>query len=130
MRPSNNAAEPRMDTANLYREETFTDRKVGAIRRLTPVKTDGSVDPSRQVVFLGQTQLLTNVGAVPLNFEIDAHSLEEAARKFSDAAKVAFERSMKELEELRREAASSIIIPEGVPPGGPGVPGGGKIKLP
>ncbi len=77
MRPSNNAAEPRMDTANLYREETFTDRKVGAIRRLTPVKTDGSVDPSRQVVFLGQTQLLTNVGAVPLNFEIDAHSLEK-----------------------------------------------------
>jgi hypothetical protein len=39
---------------------------------------------------------------------------------------------MTELQQMRREAASSIVIPEGVPPGmaGAGAPGGGKIKLP
>jgi hypothetical protein len=131
MRPSDDAATPKMDTNNLYRDETFTDRRVGTIRRLTPVKADGSVDPGRQTLFLGQAQFMTNVGALPLNFEINARSLEEAAKNFSDAAKVALERTMKELKELRREAASSIIIPEGAPPGGLGGPGGsGKIKLP
>ena len=129
MRPSEKTAEPKMDAANLYREETFTDRRVGTIRRLTPIKTDGSVDPNRQAVFLGQAQFLTNVGTLPLNFEIDARSLEEAAQKFSDTAKVALEHAVKELHELRREAASSIIIPEGAPPGSRGGPGGGKIKL-
>jgi len=115
------------DRANIYHENRKT--KVGTIQRLTPIKTDGSVDPSRQAVFLGQTQFLTNVGALPLNFEINARSLEEAAQKFSDTAKVALEHAVKELHELRREAASSIIIPKGAPPGGRGGPAGGKIKL-
>ncbi len=133
MRPSDKMddkmVEPKMDAANLYHEEIFTDRRVGTIRRMTPVKSDGSRDPSREIMFLGQAQFLTNVGAVPLNFEIEARSLEEAAQKFSDAAKVALERTMRELQELRREAASSIIIPEGAPPGGLGGQGGSKIKL-
>ena len=33
-----------VDRNNLYREESFTDIKVAAIRRLTPVKPDGTVD--------------------------------------------------------------------------------------
>lgn len=123
-----------MDPAELYREEVFTDRKVGSIRRLTPVKADGSTDAARKVLYVGQAQLLTPVGSVPLAFEIDAGSLEEALKKFSPAAKQAVERTLKELQELRREAASSIVIPEpGVAGGlgGPGgVPGGGKIQIP
>ncbi len=120
--PESNTPEMKMDPASLYREETFTDRKAGTIRRLTPVKTDGSIDERRQVIYVGQAQLLTNVGALPLSFEIKAQSLEDAAAKFSDAARQAIERAMKELQELRREAASSIVIPErGV---------GGKIQMP
>jgi hypothetical protein len=117
-----------MDPANLYREETFTDRKVGTIRMMTPVKNDGSTDSGRKVVYIGETQLMTPVGALPLAFEIEADSLGNAATKFAEVAQVAVERAVKELQEMRRQASSSIVIPEGIPPGlgGPG----GKIKLP
>ncbi len=129
--PHDPAIEPKMDPAALYREEVFTDRKVGTIRRLTPVKADGSADAGRQVVFVGQAQLLTAVGALPLSFEIPAKTLEEAVAKFGDATKLAVERAMQEIQEMRRQAASSIVIPEsgagGFGPGG--MPGGGKIQL-
>jgi len=126
-------AELRMDPASLYREETFTDRRLGMIRVLTPVTKDGATDTARKVVFLGEAQLLTQVGALPLTFEIDAGSLGEATERFADAAKVAVERAVKELQEMRRAADSPIIIPDRVPPGlgGPGGPrGSGNIQLP
>lgn len=121
-----------VDPEELYQEEVFTDRKAGSIRRLTPVNSDGDVDPARAVIYIGQAQLLTPMGAVPLAFEIEASSLAEAARNFSTAAAGAIEETQKELEDLRREAASSIVVPRGGDPGfgGSGLPGGGKIKLP
>jgi hypothetical protein len=133
MKSDEHVTELRMNAAELYREETFTDRKVGTLRRLTPVTIDGSPDNSRQVIYVGQAQLLTPVGSVPLTFEISARSFAEAIEKFSEAAKVAVDHTVEELQELRREAASSIVLPEtgagglGVPGG---FPGGGKIKLP
>ena len=126
-------AELRMDPASLYREETFTDRTLGVIRVLTPVTKDGSTDTIRQVLYLGEAQLLTQVGALPLTFEIEARSLAEATENFAAAAKVAVDRAVRELQEMRREAASPIIIPDRVPPGlgGPGGPrGSGGIHLP
>ncbi|MFQ5935444.1 MAG: hypothetical protein ACE5LB_03440 [Acidiferrobacterales bacterium] len=133
MKSEDRPKEVKMDAADLYREEIFTDRKTGTIRQLTPIKADGSADSSRQVIYVGQAQLLTAVGAVPLSFEIDARSLKEAAEKFSEIAKDAVERAVKEIQELRREAASSIVIPEPGAGGfsGPGgMPGGGKIQRP
>ena len=62
---------------------------------------------------------------MPITFEIPATSLGEAAQKFGEAAEVAIEDTMKRLEEMRREAASSIIVPGSGGPGGGGVPGGG-----
>ena len=125
------ALDARMDPAKLYREEAYTDRKVGSIRRLTPVKADGSPDPERSVLFVGQTQILTAMGALPLSFEIDARSLDEAVAGVAAAAQAAFERTVKELEDMRRQAASSIVIPErGTGGFGPGVPGGGKVQFP
>lgn len=130
-RPENTTKDGQMDRANLYREEVFTDRRVGTIRQLVPVKPDGSPDPARKHVFIGEAQLLTNVGALPLSFEINASSLEEAVTNYAAAVKQAFDRAMKELQEMRREAASSIVIPDkgagGFGPGG--LPGGGKIQL-
>lgn len=124
----NKAPEPQMDAAALYREEIFTDRKMGTIRRLTPVKADGSTDPARAVLYVGDAQILTQVGTLPLSFEIPAQSLQEAVTKFGPATKQAIEQAMRELQELRRQASSSIVIPQGgVPPIGPG---GGKLKLP
>jgi hypothetical protein len=135
-RPDDMPAEPTMDPAALYREEVFTDRKVGAIRMLTPVRADGSRDLGRPIVYVGEAQLLTTVGALPLSFEIEAATLEEAVRGYAPAAKEAFERAVRELQELRRQAASSIVIPDrgagGFGPGGlPPMPGGpgGRIKL-
>jgi hypothetical protein len=134
MRPDDKLPEIKMDPASLYREDIFTDRKTGTIRRMTPVKSDGSADDKRKTIFIGEAQLLTPVGALPLAFEIDATSLADAVDKFPAAAKVGIERAVKELQQMRREAASSIIIPEtgaatglGAPGG---LPGGGKIKLP
>lgn len=131
--PNERATDVKMDPASLYREEIFTDRKVGTIRTLTPVKSDGSPDTSRKMVYAGEAQILTNAGPLPISFEIDAKSLEDAAQKFAGAAKEAIERTMRELQELRRQAASSIVVPQGGMGGlGPGgmPPGGGKIQLP
>jgi hypothetical protein len=70
------------------------------------------------------------MGALPLAFQLDGETLSEAVAKFAEAAQAAVEHAMTELQQMRREAASSIVIPEGVPPGLAGGPGGGKIKLP
>ena len=40
-----------MDPNGLFREENFTDQKLGAIRKLIPVKADGSDDPDRSIGF-------------------------------------------------------------------------------
>jgi hypothetical protein len=132
--------EPIMDPAELYREEIVTDRRVGTIRVLTPIKTDGSADAARKTVYVGEAQIYTNMGALPLSFEIDARNLAEAVKGYAPAAKQAMDRAMRELEELRRQAASSIVIPRagaggagGFGPGGipgGGLPGGGKIQMP
>ena len=126
------APDPQMDAASLYREEIFTDRKIGTIRRLTPVKSDGSTDPARAIAYVGEAQIITPMGTLPISFEIPAQSLAEAITKFGPATKQAIERTMQELQELRRQASSSIVIPQpGTGPIGPGgLPGGGKIKLP
>ena len=126
---ADNVPELKMDPANLYREEIFTDRKVGTIRVMTPVKNDGSTDTSRKTIYVGETQLMTPMGALPLAFEIEADSLGNATTKFAEVAKVAVERAVREFQEMRRQASSSIVIPDGIPPG-IGGPGGGKIKLP
>jgi len=121
-----------LDPAGLYREEIFTDRRAGTIRRLTPVTVDGTVDSARPVLFSGQTQLLTPAGVLPLVFEIEARTLDEALKKFPEGVKVALEQAIDEAREMRREAASRIVVPDvGAASLGPGpAPGGGKIKFP
>jgi hypothetical protein len=118
----------KVDPNALYLEEIFTDRRVGTIRRLTPVKKDGKRDEARAVLYVGETQVLTPAGALPIGFEIGAGSLEEAADKFGQLAREAIERTVKELQEMRRQAASQIVVPQGpLPPVGGG---GGKIQMP
>jgi len=58
MAAQNDLPEVQLDPKALYREDVFTDRRAGSIRRLTPVTVEGSVDPTRPVLFSGQTQLL------------------------------------------------------------------------
>ena len=122
--------EIKLDPNSLYREEVFTDRNTGTIRKLTPVTVSGDTDPKRTVLFSGQTQLLTPGGVLPLAFEIDAKSLEEALQKFPESVKAALEQAIEEAREMRREAGSRIVVPEVGANVGPGPGGGGKIKFP
>jgi hypothetical protein len=118
-----------MDSKSLYREETFTDRRVGTLQVLTPIMPSGAADTTRPVLYVGQTQVLTPAGALPLSFEVPATSLDDAVAKFGELARQALARTMRRLEELRREQASSIIVPGSAPPaGGAGGPGGRLIR--
>jgi hypothetical protein len=112
MSPANDVRQASMDATQIYREETFTDRRVGTIRRLTPVVADGSADPARAVLFVGQAQVMTPMGAVPISFELEASTLDAAIAKFGDAAEQAVQQTVRELQEMRREQASSLVIPD------------------
>src|SRR5688500_7247249 len=117
-----------MDSSSLYREETFTDRRVGTLQRLTPITASGETDMARPVLYVGQTQVLTPAGALPLSFEVPATWLEDAVAKFGELAKQPLARTMRRLQELRREQASSIIVPGAAPPGGVSGPGGRLVR--
>ena len=114
--------EIQVDRENLYLEEVFTDLKVATLRRLTPVKADGSPDPTRPVLFHAQTQLMSQMGPLPVNCAIEAANLEEAMQKFPEAIAEAIERMIEEAKEMQRQEASRIIVPGAAPIGG-------KIKL-
>jgi hypothetical protein len=120
-------ADPKMDAQSLYREDIITDRKVGTIRMLTPLKTDGATDTARPVLYMGEAQIMTGAGPLPISFEIEVATLAEAVEKFGDAAKDAIEKTVRDLQDMRRQQASSIVVPQG-PLGGLG--GGGKIQMP
>jgi hypothetical protein len=133
MAAENDLPEVELDPKGLYREDVFTDRRAGSIRRLTPVTADGAPDAARPVLFSGQTQLLTPAGVLPLGFEIEAATLDEALRKFPEGVRAALEQAIDEAREMRREAASRIVVPEvggGIGPGPGPAAGGGKIKFP
>ena len=131
--PDERGPEAKMDADNLYREEIITDRKVGTIRLMVPVKSDGSPDTVRPTIYTGDAQIMTNMGALPVSFDIEASNLAEAVANYGEAAKVGIERTMRELQELRRQQSSGLIVP---PAGaasalaGGGFPGGGKIQMP
>ena len=120
----------KLDPTSLYQEDVFTDRRAGTIRRLKPITADGSPDPGRQTLFSGQTQLLTPAGVLPLGFDIEANTLQEAIEKFPEGVKAALEQAIEEAREMRRESASRIVVPDvGGGAIGPGSGGGGKIKF-
>ena len=130
--PGNRAAEAAMDATSLYREEIYTDRKIGTLRVLSPVKANGTADTQRRTVYQGEAQLMTNVGPLPISFDIDADTLADAVAGYAEATKAGVERAMRELQDMRRQASSSIVLPPAGATLGPGgaLPGGGKIQLP
>ena len=134
--------DPSMDAKSLYREEIYTDRKLGTLRVMLPVTREGAPDPARPTLYVGEAQLMTNMGPLPITFDIEATSLADAVAKYGDAAKVGVEQTLRELQEMRRQASSSLVIPPAGAAaalggggglgglGGLGGGGGGKIQLP
>ena len=100
-----------MDPNGLYKEENYTDQKTGAIRKLIPVKADGTEDPDRSVEYYGSAQVMTPMGAMPLNFALEGTTLGEAAEDFASKAELVVEEAGRELERMRREQASKIVVP-------------------
>jgi hypothetical protein len=128
--PGARTGQPTMDATSLYREEIYTDRAVGMLRVLHPVTSAGAPDAARSTVYTGEAQLMTNVGPLPISFDIPGTTLAEAVANYADAAKEGVAHAMREIAEMRRQASSSLVIPQGgaLPPGGPY--GGGKIQMP
>ena len=132
-RTQNDAA---MDADALYREEIVTDRRIGTIRMLVPITSSGATDAARKTVYTGEAQIMTNMGALPVSFDIEADTLAQAVANYGDAARAGIERTMQELQDLRRKASSGLMVPSAggasaLTGGGMGgMPGGGKIQLP
>src|ERR1700729_13817 len=120
MSSANDARQASMDPSQIYREETYTDRRVGTIRCLTPVTAEGTADATRPVLYVGQAQIMTPMGALPISFDLEAATLSAAIAKFGEAAEQAVQQTMRELQEMRREQASSLVIPGSAAGGMPG----------
>jgi hypothetical protein len=131
---SNAFSEVKVDKSNLYKEESFTDLKVATLRRLSPIKEDGSPDSSRAVIFTGETTLMSDRGPLPIQCSIEAKDLNEAMDKFPEAVQAAVEKLIEQAREMQRQQMSRIVVPGqgggGLPGGGGGLPGaGGGGKL-
>jgi hypothetical protein len=104
-------SEIKLDSSNLYREEVFTDLRVGSIKQLTPVTADGTRDLSRPMVFLGETQLMSQMGPLPVQARIEADTLKAAIAGFPAAVQAAVEAMIDEVKELQRREMSRIVVP-------------------
>jgi hypothetical protein len=102
----------KINADNLYREESFTDLTYATIRRLTPVKIDGSIDETREIIFTGIAQLMSPNGPIPVQCHIEgAKNLSEAAAKLPEAIEKTVQAMIAEAKEMQRQEASRIIVP-------------------
>ncbi len=103
---------------NLHQEEVFSDLTIGSIRRLTPVKANGELDKTRPILFVGQSQIYTQQGSMPIQFPIDAKNLQQAMDKFPAAMEEFVAHLVEQAKELQRQEQSRLIVPASSVPGG------------
>ena len=101
----------KLDGDNIYKDESFTDMKTGAVRRLTPINSDGSGDDSRDAIFIAQTQLMSPEGALPVSAMLEAKTLAEAIQVFPEAVNKEVERIVEIAQKAKQEESSRIIVP-------------------
>jgi len=104
-------SEIKLDDTNLYKEEVFTDLRVGSLKQLTPVTKEGDRDLSRPILFIGETQLMSQVGPLPVQTQIEAENLQAAIGRFPVAIQVAVEAMIEEVKEHQRKEMSRIVVP-------------------
>ena len=107
-----NIEEFKIDRSNLYIEESFTDLKIGTVKRLTPVKPDGSEDKSRKTVFVGHTSIMTPNGPLPIQNVIGAKELAQAIKQFPEAMQEAMDRLIEEVKKYQEQQQNQIQKPE------------------
>ncbi len=103
---------------NLYREENITDLKTASIRCLMPVKLDGTIDESRERIYVGHTQLMSPQGPVPIQARLNASTLEEAMDRFPSAMENEMTRMIEQVQKMQQEMEtaernekSNLILP-------------------
>ena len=125
MQSDEQGMDAKMDPTALVREDV-----ISTIRMLTPITVEGVRDETRDVLFFGEAQIMTQVGALPINFQIEAKTLAEAVEGYGEAAKKGLAETLEKLREMRREAANQIVTP-GMPGfQAPPAPGGSGIVMP
>ncbi len=100
-----------VDQQDLYREEIYTDLKVATIHRMVPVKVDGTEDTGRSCRYSAQTQIMTPMGAIPVQAEIVADTLQEALDRFPEAMQGAIEEMMNEVQKRQLAEAGRVVSP-------------------
>ncbi len=82
-----------------------------------PINADGAEDASRTPVFMGQTQLMSPEGPVPLQSALKAGSIEEAIDEFPGAMQQALGEMVERVKKIREQQVnekkedSRIIVP-------------------
>lgn len=130
MQGADQGLDAKMDPNSLVREDVISDRRVGTIRMLTPITVEGVRDMNRDVLFFGEAQIMTQMGALPITFPIEAKTLADAVAQYGDAAQKGIQDTVERLREMRREAATQIVTP-GMPGfQAPPAPGGSGLVMP
>ncbi len=101
----------KINSSNLYREESITDLQAGTIKQMIPVTVDGSCDESRTTMFVGVTQLMSANGPLPIQCELPGTTLAEAIASFPAEINKAVEKLIEEAKRMQREAANRIVVP-------------------
>ena len=112
MSEQNQIEDIKFNGENLFKEESFTDLEVGTIRKLTPIHPDGTEDNERKASFTATTNIMTPSGALPLNGEIEADSLEDAIAGFSEAVNKALQKLQDDMMKMQQEQANKIVTPD------------------
>ena len=99
-----------MDSNNLFKETVYTDRKSGSIKMLEKINIETNTIANDEKLFIGETQIMTPMGALPINFEIPAKTINDAVGEF-EIPQIAINKAVEEIKEMKRKAASSIVVP-------------------
>ena len=103
---------------NIHQEEVFSDLTVGSISRLSPVKQNGEPDKTRQILFVGESQIYTQQGPMPVQFPIDAKNLQQAIEAFPTAMEAFVAHMVEQAKEMQRQEQSRLIVPGSSAAGG------------
>jgi len=110
----------------IYKRENFVEENPGSkqfpVRQIEQMSAiDGSSTKFVGRVSLG-LETPMGVQTMPVTFEIEADTVEDAFAQFETRAEAEVERAKKELEsqiqELRRQSQNRIVTPDEIAPGG------------
>ncbi len=100
-----------VDKDNLYREESYTDLQMASIRKMVPIKADGTDDGTREPLFFASTQLMSPQGPLPIQAPLKSKTLEAAIEEFPGVIKFAIEKTVEKIQKMQQEEESRIVVP-------------------